>query len=422
MTSEENISESGLTLSGNDLIMSNRFTCIEEIYSSKKGYANIYRAQRMGKWHALKCLKHEYAGSTLHLGLLHKEFDICYRLSHPNIVHVLGMEEVEGLGLCIVMEYVEGCTLRRFMDEGRITKYTAKSIISQTCDALAYIHGLQIIHRDLKPENLIITTTGNYVKLIDFGYSDADSYTVLKMPAGTRRYAAPEQLGNGKVDARTDLFALGIIIGEINGKLRHGSYKLKRIACRCTRKEPERRYASAEEVKLQIGRYGYKSLVVACVLPMAFALTVYCYYPRTQHIEYIQSVPEPVSTPTAANKNITTKQEPAKEYTATHKDNTATKETVKEINADDRMAYLIKFARENTVKILDDTYRKLNDSTLSDEYRRKVAHSYYSDMEKVIKDEVDKVSVPGSPENAIYWNTIRTVVAETSKDYHLKNK
>ena len=107
MTSEENISESGLTLSGNDLIMSNRFTCIEEIYSSKKGYATIYRAQRMGKWHALKCLKHEYAGSTLHLGLLHKEFDICYRLSHPNIVHVLGMEEVEGLGLCIVMEYVE---------------------------------------------------------------------------------------------------------------------------------------------------------------------------------------------------------------------------------------------------------------------------------------------------------------------------
>ena len=115
------------------------------------------------------------------------------------------------------------------------------------------------------------------------------------------------------------------------------------------------------QVKLQIGRYGYKSLVVACVLPMAFALTVYCYYPRTQHIEYIQSVPEPVSTPTAANKNITTKQEPAKEYTATYKDNTATKETVKEINADDRMAYLIKFARENTVKILDDTYRKLND-------------------------------------------------------------
>ena len=86
------------------------------------------------------------------------------------------------------------------------------------------------------------------------------------------------------------------------------------------------------------------------------------------------------------------------------------------------MAYLIKFARENTVKILDDTYRKLNDSTLSDEYRRKVAHSYYFDMEKVIKDKVDKVAVPGSPENAIYWNTIRTVVAETSKDYHLKNK
>lgn len=136
----------------------------------------------------------------------------------------------------------------------------------------------------------------------------------------------------------------------------------------------------------------------------------------------MQSVPEPVRTTTAANKNITTTQKPAKEHSDIHKDNTATKKTVKEINADDRMAYLIKFAKENTVKILDDTYRKLNDSTLSDEYRREVAQSYYFDMEKVIKDEVDKVTVPGSPENAIYWNTIRTVVAETNKDYHLKNK
>ena len=104
------------------------------------------------------------------------------------------------------------------------------------------------------------------------------------------------------------------------------------------------------------------------------------------------------------------------------KENVTTSKPVKNINTDDRLTYLIKFAKENTVKILDDTYRQLKDSTLDKEYRRKLSHSYYFNIEKTIHAEVDRVIPKETSENAVAWNTIRNVVAETSKDYHSKNK
>ena len=182
-----NESESRLILQGAELVMTNRFTEVERLYQSTRGHAVIYRAQRMGKWHVLKCLKPELADNPLYLGLLQKEFEIGYKLSHPNIAQTIGFERVDGLGPCVVMEYIDGGTLRGVLDGGGLSRADALLMLSQVCDALSYIHGRQIIHRDLKPENIMITANGGNVKLIDFGYSDADSYAVLKQPAGTRR-------------------------------------------------------------------------------------------------------------------------------------------------------------------------------------------------------------------------------------------
>ena len=103
-----NESESRLVVDGAGLVMTNRFTDIEPLYRSVRGYAALYRAQRMGKWHVLKCLKADYIDNPLYIGLLHKEFEIGYRLSHPNIAQTIGFERVDGLGPCIVMEYVGG--------------------------------------------------------------------------------------------------------------------------------------------------------------------------------------------------------------------------------------------------------------------------------------------------------------------------
>lgn len=94
----------------------------------------------------------------------------------------------------------------------------------------------------------MLTGNGGNVKLIDFGFSDADSYAVLKQPAGTWRYAAPEQEAGLAVDARADIYALGVIMGEINGALPRKWARLWHVAARCTKADAALRYASAGEI------------------------------------------------------------------------------------------------------------------------------------------------------------------------------
>lgn len=83
-------------------------------------------------------------------------------------------------------------------------------------NALEYMHSKQIIHRDLKPSNIMITHIGQNVKIIDFGLSDSDAFFILKHPAGTTGFIAPEQfMPDAKAEPRTDIFSLGMVIAEI---------------------------------------------------------------------------------------------------------------------------------------------------------------------------------------------------------------
>ena len=175
-------------------LLSSSFVEVKLFHENEKGYTHLFKAKRMGKWFVLKCLKKEYAENPTYQTLFQKEFEIAYQLSHPHIVQTIGMEEVSPFGKCIVMEYVDGVSLREYINTHKSSRQETIRWINELCQALSYIHAKQIIHRDLKPENILITSNGRHVKLIDFGFSDTDSYAVLKEPAGTRRYAAPEQM------------------------------------------------------------------------------------------------------------------------------------------------------------------------------------------------------------------------------------
>ena len=236
----------------------------------------------MGKWHTLKCLKREYADKQEYQALLQKEFELGYHLDHPNIVHTLSMEEVEELGTCIVMEYVEGRTLRKAIEQG-LTKEQSLDIVQQLCLALSYIHLRQIIHRDLKPENVMLTYNGNHVKLMDFGLSDADEYAILKQPAGTPRYAAPEQLkADGTISPSTDLYALGIIMQELPQLPR----SVMRIAKRCCKPLPGERYQTADKVMAAIEKRHHPWWRIASALFLAvLLLAVLFFYIRKPHQE-----------------------------------------------------------------------------------------------------------------------------------------
>ena len=82
-------------------------------------------------------------------------------------------------------------------------------------EAVGYAHAKGIVHRDLKPSNILITVNGENVKLLDFGLADADSYAILKQPAGTLRYISPEQVQTAVADVRNDIYSLGVVLGEM---------------------------------------------------------------------------------------------------------------------------------------------------------------------------------------------------------------
>lgn len=267
-----NQSESGFV--GDEVpLMTSSFVEITLLYDSKKSYARLYKAQRMGKWFVLKCLKPEYAENPLYQNLLRKEFEIGYPLSHPHIVQTIGFETVAPYGPCIVLEYVDGITLREYIKGNNLSYKEIICCIDELCQALSYIHTRQIVHRDLKPENILITANGHHVKLIDFGFSDADSYAILKEPAGTHRYAAPEQMKRGeKVDGRADIYALGIILKELGGK----DKSILAIARKCCHAQVSRRPFDATSIPALIKkcRWKYrvqKTLIVGLLLLIAVA-------------------------------------------------------------------------------------------------------------------------------------------------------
>ncbi len=193
--------------------VSHTFTDMEIITTSDVNV--VAKAKRYGRWWLLKGLREEVASEVAYQQRLRKELEILIQLQHPHIVAAFSMEEVEGMGRCIVMEYVDGLTLKAWL-QGETTRQQRRHVAMELTEAVAYIHSKGIAHRDLKPENIIVTRNGENVKLIDFGLADTDSYAVLKQPAGTPRYMSPEQARTAVADSRNDIYSLGVIFSMMD--------------------------------------------------------------------------------------------------------------------------------------------------------------------------------------------------------------
>ncbi|MBR1926858.1 MAG: serine/threonine protein kinase [Bacteroidales bacterium] len=217
------------------------------LHSSENGWSEIRLIDKDGRLRALKALKPAFRGQTKYESLLRKEYEISYSLSHTAIREVYDFRNIPGLGNCIEMEWVDGVTLTEFLSGGKAGADTRKKIARQLCDALTYIHSKQIIHRDIKPSNILITHNGNYLKLIDFGLSDADSWSILKGPGGTASFAAPELLEGKPADIRADIYSLGKVIAL----LLPGE---KRLVRKCVMADPEERFKDVSEVKSALER------------------------------------------------------------------------------------------------------------------------------------------------------------------------
>lgn len=140
----------------------------------------------------------------------------------PCVVKALDYCLIPHYGMCLVMEWIDGVTLKQWLygpcspDFPRLPNMVERRRVAlEIVRAVEYIHSLQVVHRDLKPSNIMVTRTGRQVKLIDFGIADTDSFTIFKQPGGTKGYISPEQRNISVTDERNDVYSLGVILQEM---------------------------------------------------------------------------------------------------------------------------------------------------------------------------------------------------------------
>ena len=203
------------------LVLNGRYRITHRL--GEGGMGIVYRGERLELQRpvAIKFLHSPYARSPKFVSRFQREARAMSRLSHPCLVSVIdfGVHEAP----YIVMDFVTGATLRDVMDDGRLAPQRAIQITRQILSGLAHAHGQGVVHRDVKPGNIMLGEAagmGDHVRIFDFGLAKLHDPGLEGEPSmvgivGTPCYMAPEQARGDKVDARADLYAVGIVLFEM---------------------------------------------------------------------------------------------------------------------------------------------------------------------------------------------------------------
>lgn len=261
--------------------LSDRYEILSKVGAG--GMSDVYKAKDhiLSRFVAIKVLKQEFSEDSSFVTKFRAEAQSAAGLEHPNIVNIYDVGSENGL-YYIVMEYVEGITLKTYIEKkGQLSFKESASIAIQVARGIEAAHNKNIIHRDIKPQNIIISTDGK-VKVTDFGIAKAtSSNTISSDVMGSVHYASPEQARNGFVDGRSDIYSLGIVMFEmVTGRvpfdgdttvavaLQHLQEEVARpsiyapdlpisfekIILKCTQKTPDRRYQTIEALLTDIRR------------------------------------------------------------------------------------------------------------------------------------------------------------------------
>ncbi len=245
------------------------------------GMSDVYKAKDhvLGRFVAIKVLKQEFSEDVNFVTKFRTEAQSAAGLEHPNIVNIYDVGSEDGMHF-IVMEYVEGITLKTYIEKkGQLSYKEAISIAIQVGRGIEAAHNKHIVHRDIKPQNIIISTEGK-VKVTDFGIARAaTSNTINSDVMGSVHYASPEQARNGFVDGKSDIYSLGIVMYEmVTGRvpfdgdttvavaIQHlqeemvtpSAYapdipvSLEKIILKCTQKNSDRRYQTIGDLLLDL--------------------------------------------------------------------------------------------------------------------------------------------------------------------------
>ncbi len=233
------------------------------------GMAAVYKATQLSLHRpvALKVLPRTLAQNPAFVARFNREAGALAALNHPNIINIID-RGVEGEIYFFVMEFVDGTDLQAVLSQGRPSPPESVRIAAQVCAALDYAHKRGVIHRDIKPGNIMIDRNGT-VKVTDFGIAHlagnpetSFGLTVAGAAMGTVNYMAPEQRTDARqVDARADLYALGVVLYEmLTGQIPLGAFeppsrvnpeadpRLDAVVVRALKPNPKDRFAGAQEM------------------------------------------------------------------------------------------------------------------------------------------------------------------------------
>lgn len=265
--------------------LGNRYEILKEIGAGGMAYVYLAQCKLLNRKVAVKVLRPELAEDKEFLRRFEVEAQAAACLNHPNIVGIydVGQDYIDEHPInYIVMEYVEGITLKEYIDKQKVLPWReAINYAIQICEGLRHAHKNGVVHRDIKPHNIIITKDGG-LKVTDFGIACAvtkNTVTITKSAIGSVHYFSPEQARGGITDSKSDLYSLGIVLYEmLTGKLpfdgdSHVSIAIKHIQERpvspkdinvsiplavenivlnAMQKRPEDRYPSAEEMLVDL--------------------------------------------------------------------------------------------------------------------------------------------------------------------------
>ena len=234
------------------------FTDLELL--SDSGHNRVYRAMTDGKWVVLKAVKKEEGATARNIRLLHREYDIMHAIDCLYVVKTWQMTEVPEIGPAIVMEYVPGRPLDRFTAENPPIS-ERRRIADELMEALEFLHERQVVHGDLKPSNILITESGNHVRLIDFGFADNEAY-IAKNIGTSPSIRTEEQLPSDVLLPKRDIYALGKMLSLLF------PHSAKPVIHRCLASD-DSRYTSVRQVRAALHRYWR----MRWLLPLILAIT-----------------------------------------------------------------------------------------------------------------------------------------------------
>ena len=255
------------------------YTDLRLIHTSRYGNSRVFTANYNGKKVIVKALKKECADDAACKASLKLEFETTSILDNKYIRRALDFVQIEGMGDCIVFEYVEGKSLAEHVRVGTLSEKQVKSVLAEVCEALYYLHRNGIVHCNLNPDNIMVTANDCRVKLIDIGVPETKQEADRELLIKEMEFVAPEIIKGEDFDSRADIYSLGKIM-EFIGE-RNISKQFSAVATHCTQFSREQRFDNISDVRSAItkGHSFVKLIIVAVVLAILAGLAV-IYVPK----------------------------------------------------------------------------------------------------------------------------------------------